>query len=83
MNKDQKESCKLDPQVTTPHTIGEWVSLYPETFQIFLGLDIDVCVGGFDSLQKACREKDLDYESTVKQLTASINNHQTSSLSAT
>ena len=83
MNKDQRESCKLDPHVTMPHTIGEWVSLYPETFQIFLGLYIDVCLGDFDSWQKACREKDLDYESTVKKLTASINNHQISSRSAT
>ena len=56
----------------TPATLGEWVTVYPQTARLFDELQIDYCCGGSGTLARACEERGLNLDDVVSQLADAI-----------
>ena len=54
--------------VTKEQTVGQLVVERPSRASVFERLGMDYCCGGNKSLNQACREKGLDYETVVQEL---------------
>lgn len=59
------QTMKLDSN----STVGEWVVERPARSRIFERLGIDYCCGGKQPLEQACRQKGLDTNQVIEQLT--------------
>jgi len=55
-----------------PATLGEWVTVYPQTARLLDELQIDYCCGGADTLAQACEERGLDLDAVVGRLANAI-----------
>src|SRR5690242_11801215 len=49
-------------------TVGQLVVQRPSRARIFERLGIDYCCGGNQALQDACRAKNVDYETVMREL---------------
>lgn len=55
-------------QISTKTTLGEIVSLYPNTAKVMNKYKIDYCCGGKDTLYKALKDLSLDTDTVVSEL---------------
>lgn len=54
--------------------LGEVVSIFPGSSEIFNGLKIDYCCGGHDTLGEALKEKGLNEDSVIQELNEEYDN---------
>lgn len=53
--------------------LGEVVSIFPPSSEIFNGYKIDYCCGGYDTLGNALKDKGLDSEKVIEELNRKYN----------
>ncbi|QGU94689.1 iron-sulfur cluster repair di-iron protein [Clostridium bovifaecis] len=53
--------------------LGEVVSIFPASSEIFNGYKVDYCCGGYDTLGQALKEKGLDSDKIIEELNREYN----------
>ncbi len=69
----ENQSRNLLVSVLDTHcTVGEWVAKYPTTLQVLRDSEIDVCIGGFLSLNQAYLKNGSDLPIVLEKLMDAI-----------